>query len=321
MSSHAGQDTGRLKEKCRQESFSPASRYLLCHCAPHLPDAYKALVIAFLWLEAQTLTSFIFRMASALITMLCASLFSSQPLITTGPEPKTENDELPRLRREAGGSENRGLGMSHHSIEEWVCRQYHLRHTVRRFLNYLICWPSNEGIKTAPTRGLSHVHISPPSEHYLKGLLKTHEGPKLVNRENKDASAHAGNFSSSPVWHSNQQSLSQIKDRSIPSSNAAQPHRHRLDVCPSQLHAEGQIAKDRVDVPPETLTPVRMALQKQGSPCHLPYSPSHGLYSKTWGTGKGLSGTRMYYAHAHMHAWNCQRINLSRKLVLKKKRY
>lgn len=118
MSSHAGQDTGRLKEKCRQESFSPASQYLLCHCAPHLPDAYKALVIAFLWLEAQTLTSFIFRMASALITMLCASLFSSQPLITTGPEPKMENDELPRLRREAGGSENRGLGMSHRSIEE-----------------------------------------------------------------------------------------------------------------------------------------------------------------------------------------------------------
>lgn len=298
MSAHEGQDTGCLKEKCRQESFSPTSQYLLCHCAPHLPDAYNALVIAFLWLEAQTLTSFIFRMASALITMLCASLFSSQPLITTGSEPKMENDETSKV--ETGG---RWFRKQRPRDESQLHRRMSLlslpfkAHNLR-FLNYLPCWQSNERIKIAPTRGLYHVHISPPSEQYLKRLLKTHEGPKLVNRENKDASTHAGNFSTSPVWNSNQKSSTQINGKSIHSSNVAELHRHKLHVCTSHLHAEGQITKDCVDFQLETLTPERMALQKQGSPGHLPCSPHHGLHSKTWGTGKGLSVTRMHYAHA-----------------------
>lgn len=161
MSAHEGQDTGRLKEKCRQGSFSPTSQYLLCHCAPHLPDAYNALVIAFLWLEAQTLTSFIFRVASALITMLCASLFSSQPLITTGSEPKMENDETSKV--ETGG---RWFRKQRPRDESQLHRRMSLlslpfkAHNLR-FLNYLPCWPSNERIKIAPTRGLYHVHISP----------------------------------------------------------------------------------------------------------------------------------------------------------------
>lgn len=74
----------------------------------------------------------------------------------------------------------------------------------------------------------------------------------------------------------------------------------KLYVCTSHLHADGQIAKDCVDFQLETLIPVRMALPRQDSPCHLPGSPNHGPYSKTWETGKGVSVTRMDYAHACM---------------------
>lgn len=222
----------------------------------------------------------------------------------------------PRLRREAGGSENRGFGISHNSLEKWVYHHYHLRHTIIRFLNYLICWSSNERIKIAPIRGLYNVHIFPPSEQYPKELLKTHEGPKLVNRENKDASANAGSFSTNPVWNSNQKSSSQINDKSIHFSNVAQLLCNKLYVCTSHFHADGQIAKDCVDFQLETLIPVRMALQRQGSPCHLPCSPNHGLYSKIWETGKGVSVTRMYYAHA------CLKLpkNKSKKKVCFKKK-